>query len=302
MISVTDPIQRSIDWTRKVLFSPFDLGKWCAMGFTAFPASLLSGPGFNYQSRNPFSGFKSPRVHRPPLAGLEEARVWVLAHVALVAVIGVLALAFVLLVQWLGARGQFMFLDNVVNDRAKVLEPWQRYREHGNRVFLFLLVLNLATLAVVAGGLWLGWRVAGPGPVDFQFGLPAIKGILAALGVILPLGFLLAMTGLVLRDFVIPIMYLRGVTAPEGFGVFWREVMPGHGGSFVGFYFMKLLLSIAAAVVILLGTCLTCCLAGLPYVSAVVFLPVHVFFRSYSLSFMAQCGEAWRMVPEGSGH
>jgi len=46
--------------------------------------------------------------------------------------------------------------------------------------------------------------------------------------------------------------------------------------------------------------CLTCCMAAIPYVSSVVFLPVAVLFRAYSLHFMAQFGPEWdvfRAVP-----
>jgi hypothetical protein len=46
----------------------------------------------------------------------------------------------------------------------------------------------------------------------------------------------------------------------------------------------------------LLGCCLTCCLALLPYLSSVVFLPIHVFFRCYSLKFLEQFGEEWRIL------
>ena len=40
-------------------------------------------------------------------------------------------------------------------------------------------------------------------------------------------------------------------------------------------------------------TCLTCCLAALPYVGTVFFLPFLVFVRSYSLYFMEQFGPQW---------
>ena len=190
-----------------------------------------------------------------------------------------------------------MFLDNVVNDRARVAEPWTRFREHANRVFMFSLLLNLAGLAMLAAGLLWGWRVAGPDIAEGRFGAHALLGILAAAAAILPLGLVLTVIGQLLKDFVVPVMYLRGVTVGEGFQVLWREVMPGHGGSFVLFYLMKLVLALAAGVLVLFGTCLTCCLAGLPYVSSVVFLPVTVFFRGYSLQFMAQCGPQWRLLP-----
>ncbi|NTV73312.1 MAG: hypothetical protein HGA66_03790 [Holophaga sp.] len=299
MLSATDAIQRSFEWTRKVLFDPFSLGKWCVMGFTSFLAALLSGGGLNVPSGRPFRGAAKAAS---PLEGLDEVRLWLLAHLGLIVALGLLALALLVLLTWLGARGQFMFLDNVVNDRAEVSGPWNRYREHGNRVFLFLVVLQAAGLAVVAAGSYAGWRIAGAGAADFEFGFQAVKGILAAAALILPMGFAAMLAGQILRDFVVPVMYLRGTTVGEGFGIWWRELVPGNGGSFVLFYLLKLVLSMAAGVAILLGTCLTCCLAGLPYVGSVVFLPVAVFFRAYSLAFLGQCGEPWALLRPGSQH
>lgn len=302
MISATDSIQRSFDWMRKILFNPFSLGTWCAMGFTSFLASFLSGAGMNVPSGRPFRGFGSTARNVSPLGGVDEVRAWFLAHFGLVVALGVVALAFVVLLTWLGSRGQFMFLDNVVHGRGLVADPWKRFRQHGNRVFGFMVVLQAAGLAVAALGLYAGWRVAGPDAADFHFGLQAVKGIFTALAIILPLGFVAMLAGQILRDFVVPVMYLRGVTVTEGFGVWWRELVPGNGGSFVLFYLLKLLLAMAAGAAIFVGTCLTCCLAGLPYVSAVVFLPVAVFFRGYSLAFMGQCGEAWDLLGSGSRH
>jgi hypothetical protein len=42
-----------------------------------------------------------------------------------------------------------------------------------------------------------------------------------------------------------------------------------------------------------LVTCLTCCLAALPYIGTVIVLPVPVFFRSFSLLFLRQFGADW---------
>jgi hypothetical protein len=59
---------------------------------------------------------------------------------------------------------------------------------------------------------------------------------------------------------------------------------------------MSCLLGLGAALLVLLGCCLTCCVALLPYVSSVVFLPISVFFRCYSLGFLEQFGEEWRIL------
>jgi hypothetical protein len=297
MLSVTDPIQRSMDWTRKLLFQPFNFGKWCAMGLTAFLANLLAGGGgANMATRRPF-GASSHKGFDHLAESCEEACTWLQAHLTLVLVLLAFVAVVVLVVKWLGARGQFMFLDNVVNDRDQVVEPWSKFRIQGNRVFLFAIMLALVSCVVLAAGGYVGWRIAGPDLADMHFGVHAMKGILAALGLTVPLMFVLFVISLLLRDFVVPVMYLRGTPVLASFGILWREVMPGHGGSFVLFYLMKLVLTIAAGIVMLFGTCLTCCIAGLPLVSSVVFLPVFVFFRSYSLHFLGQCGEEWRMLP-----
>jgi hypothetical protein len=103
--------------------------------------------------------------------------------------------------------------------------------------------------------------------------------------------------GALLEDFVVPVMYRRGVRTVEAWGVFRREVLPGNGWAIVRFYLLKVLLGIAIGVAAILVTCCTCCLAALPYLGTVILLPIYVFVRSYSLSFLEQCGEEWRFFP-----
>ncbi len=304
MISVTDPIQRAIDWTKKLLFGPFDFGKWCAIGFTAFLASFVSGGGGGgYRGRMPGSKGFGGAAHMPsPEDAFQAVWHWCLGHLALVGVLAVLALVVMVVFQWLGARGLFMFLDNVVHGRGEIAAPWTRFRVHANRVLAAILILDVAYLAVSAVAVWVGWSLARQDIADMEFGAHAIAGILAAAAILVPCLLVLGIVSLLLRDFVVPVMYLRNCTVGEGFGILRRELLAGRGGSFVLFYLMKAVLFLAAAVVIMFGVCITCCTAGLPYVSSVVFLPVFVFFRAYSLEFMAQCGAEWRILPEGSGH
>ena len=68
-----------------------------------------------------------------------------------------------LLVLWVSSRGKFVFLDDVLYDRAEIAEPWRRYRKAGNSLFAFRLVAALigivAAIVVVGAGVWLavGW-------------------------------------------------------------------------------------------------------------------------------------------------
>jgi len=73
----------------------------------------------------------------------------------------------------------------------------------------------------------------------------------------LPFGLGMWILKALLADFVVPIMYCRDVTAAEGLGVLWREMLRGHVGSFILFYLLKIVLGLAAAVVIVLGMCVT---------------------------------------------
>jgi hypothetical protein len=50
--------------------------------------------------------------------------------------------------------------------------------------------------------------------------------------------------------------------------------------------------------IMLMGMCVTCCLAGLPYLGTVFFLPLFVFARSYSLYFLRQFGPQYNLIAE----
>jgi len=55
LISVIAPVSRAIDTTRQLLFAPFAMVKWLALGFTAWLA-MLGGNGSMANFGNFFSG------------------------------------------------------------------------------------------------------------------------------------------------------------------------------------------------------------------------------------------------------
>ena len=295
MVSITNPIQPAIAHARRILFEPFRAGKWFVLGFSSFLAQLAGGGGsFNYRG-NPFD--RNTSGTGPDFSPVAT---WVTDHlplvIALAVVIFIFVLAVVVVFQWLSSRGQFMFLDGVARDRAEIVEPWSRLQPLGDDLFRFRVKLLLATLALLLAGGVLGTLLALPDIHARTFGSAALAGVVAA-GVLLIPGFLLlALIQALLHDFVVPIMYHQGVGSTAAWRVLRRELVPGHGWQFVGFYGMNLLLWIPAMLLILLGCCFTCCLAMLPYLSAVAFLPIAVFFRCYSLEFLAQFGEGWRII------
>ena len=93
-----------------------------------------------------------------------------------------------------------------------------------------------------------------------------------------------------------PLMYLRGYSIGPAWGEFRGSILSGHVGSIVLFYLMKFVLGIATAVAAMLLTCLTCCIAAIPYLGTVIMLPLFVFHRSYSLYVLRQFGQEFNLI------
>jgi len=294
----------------RTLFQPFDLRKWFVLGFCAWLAQLCEsgGPNFNFTVPGGGGGGSGPSgggggTGPSPGGGIGN---WFEDHVVLIVFLAVLALlaivALGLLVLWLSSRGKFMFLDGVVYNRGAVVEPWRRYRRLANSLFGFRLAFGLAVVAVlavlVAACLGLAWvdilrEAFGPAAL-----LAIVIGGLGFFGIVAAASIVSAL----LDDFVVPVMYLRGRRVLEAWSVFYRELGRGHFWVFVLFYVMKFVLGLAVAVLALVAMCLTCCLAALPYIGTVILLPVLVFMRCYSLSFIEQHGPWWPVFAYDLAH
>ena len=115
-----EPISKGWGRMKNALFNPFDLGKWFAAGFTAFLAGLADGSGFGSSSfRSGKNSWNFNKLADFPNVALE----WLINNPFWFALIifGILFLiALGILFTWLSSRGKFMFLDNVVHNRALV--------------------------------------------------------------------------------------------------------------------------------------------------------------------------------------
>jgi hypothetical protein len=65
-----------------------------------------------------------------------------LQHAYWIVPVAIAALALLVVVMWVRARGKFMFLEGVAYDRAAVVEPWKRLRPLANSFFRFELALT----------------------------------------------------------------------------------------------------------------------------------------------------------------
>lgn len=284
-IGYSGPLERAWQRMRLILFSPFDLGKWIVLGFTAWLANLLGGfggAGFkgNLNSENLAH---TCRESGSFITGIFDHWYWiVLGAVALVLLVG-----FILLCLWLSSRAKFVFLDNVVHDRAQVAEPWKRYRDAGNSLFFwrlgFLLVAMLVFVALMGGMAGLSFLARG------RITSPAF---LLPLGLVVVISaVILAYVNLYLENFVIPIMYGFDLPATEAWQLFlewWKR----NTGPFLVYGLFVLGLSILVGITILVVGFATCCvgffLMMLPFVGTVLTLPIWVTYRALGVEFLAQ--------------
>ena len=300
-------------WERMktILFRPFDAGKWLALGFSAWLATLGENSSSGYRRRSfereGDGGFGPGEFDISALRDSVQEFMDAYGNIAIAVAVGgfLVFLVLSLLFMWLRARGKFMLLDNVVHNRADIHGPWREFMQHGNSLFRWYIVLGLiglvVMLAVGAAAVFAalipclragGW-------------VPSVLPSLIAIGTVwLAIAILLGYVTRFTEDFVVPLMYRFDLTVSEAWGRF-GQLYRGRAGAFIVYGLFYLLLGLLAFVCMMLFTVLTCCVGGcllaLPYIGAVVLLPVTVFFRAYSVEYLAQLGPAYRLFPDEAG-
>jgi len=138
--------------------------------------------------------------------------------------------------------------------------------------------------------------------------LPLFRGDvpnLLSIAVLVVIGLLWVLFGLGLvvvakltKDFVVPIMWLRGCDWRAGWSEF-GTLLKARPGAFVLYLLFHLLLTLVMGILVIGLILMTCCIAGcllaIPYLGTVLFLPVLVFFRSFSVCFLAQFGPEYNV-------
>jgi len=303
-ISVIEAVTGAYERTKRVLFEPFDIGKWFVLGFCAWLASLGEGGGGGSGVNFPGSPGGGPGGRGggglPPefRAAIDWCEEHLLLVIAAAVALFVLLVAIWVVVTWLSSRGRFMFLDGVVRNRGAIVEPWRRFRTVANSLFWFRILVGAIGLVLLGLIATLGVVIAWEDLCAWEFGRKALIGFVASMVMMLPLGLIGFLIGLLLKDFVVPVMYLRGARVLAAWGVFGREILSGHFGAIVLFYLLKIVLAIGMVVIACCATCATCCLAAIPYLGTVILLPLFVFERCYSLYFVQQVGPAWRIFQD----
>jgi hypothetical protein len=303
IIQYIAPFSRAWKRMERILFKPFNLGKWFALGFTAFLAELLRtgrGGGFNFRFGK--RGIDWDEFFEVPWRVIE----WLSQHPVWTAVIiAGLVIAIVLFVvsAWLSSRGMFMFLDNVVHNRSLIVKPWGEFRTVGDSLFLWRLVFSIISFVISMGFMVVAFFVArniylgGYGFVSYL--MLILAGVLISLLLFLVIGYI----SMFLNNFVVPIMYKTGSMVNDAWGIFLM-LFGKHPWHFILYGLFIFGLYILAVIAIVICGLITCCcgfiLLMIPYIGSVLMLPVSVTFRALSLEFLEQFGDEYRIFPAGS--
>jgi hypothetical protein len=284
-IEIFTPFGKAFELMKKVLFQPFDLKKWFVIGFAAWLANLGRGGGsFNYQFDR-----------HQELQKVNEA-ISQIPHPVLVLGISLLilfVLTAIVVFAWLRARGGFMFIDCIVKNHAAIAEPWREFRKEGNSYFLFSLVVTfvfviLATLLALP---LIILAIKGRYYLHLHIDRLNIYDVLVIAGWVFAVLLMIIAWALV-ASFMVPVMYRRRCRAYEAFCAA-LSLIAAHPGEILLYCLFLVVLAIATGLVSCLAICATCCIAALPYIGTVILLPVFILFRSFSLVFLRQFGEAY---------
>ncbi len=310
-IRIADPFSPAFEKMKKFLFEPFDMGRWFNLGLGAWLAALGSGGGLNFPTQG-FSNLGQNRDSSEGTGGAEAIGDFLTEHLAVigVTVIGVLIFVILLgfLLSWLSARGQFMLLDNIVYERAEVSKPWNEFKTQANSLFVFKAVYGLAATLVFLPLFFFVFM----GVVSYmnlisltsalEEYLPAAllhitpgttAGLVLVLVVLVFISFYITMF---LDDFIVPIMYRQGIRVMDA----WSKFLPVLGanvGSFFLYSLFRLLIAMGGGMAVgalIVVTCfIAACFLVIPYLGAVLTLPIPVLMRGYSIHFLRQFGPSF---------
>ena len=304
-IQVFEPFSLGLRRMNNVLIRNFDLRKWLVVGFTVFLAGLIdfnrggSGMNFrndsiNWQDKGWWDVWQFPDM---AWNWLMNNMIWFF----LGAIIFILIIALGLVLLWLSSRGHFMFLYNVVEDKAEIGIPWKRFRFLGNSLFIFRTLVTLIASFIFLIGFIIEFIVLyniydSNGDTNGSFWLALGLGILVFLFLVL----IFVCIEMFINDFLVQIMYKSDVGAFEGVRRL-ITLVSNHLGSFILYTLLKFGLSIAVVFVVMIIGFLTCCIGffilAIPYISDVILLPISYTFRCFSVEFLEQFGSEYKLFP-----
>lgn len=362
-------ISKSWNWMVQILFRPFSLKKWIMLGIIILLAGQMGGGGFNINLGGDKADFNKiidalkqkvplateipaplgapiipgkteeitiPQNIAPLLEVMPKAAPFFTdpKTVGLLALIIIPLLLFVGLIiilwMWLNANFSFVFIDSIVRNDASLRIPFHRNKPRGSSYFWWnviygSLVLLMFGIIMFSPIVHLVKAVAKP-PID---AVQILLIILPYIPILLISGILVFLITLLVRDFILPVMYKRKIGVLKAWGVFLGILRKNIGEILlyflvrIGLSILALIASIILAIVgiialLLIGGLLglfgwliyaitpgaakpvimvILILIGIPvfvilgFLFNLIFLPIPIFFRIFSIHVLGSIDE-----------
>lgn len=303
-IAYFEPLGRAWNRMKIALFKPFDLHKWFVVGFSAFLAGLTEGPRGSGSSGGRGGGDLSFREF---LDLPNKAWEWLLNHpgwFALILFIIGFITVLVITLTWLSSRGTFMFLDNVVYDKAEIAKPWKHFQTEGNSLFLWRVGFGFICLALFVMFFVFFFTTASHLYEGSSYHRVPVGFIVGMAFLFICMMIIIGYISMFLKNFVVPIMYKSNITTTRAWGRF-LSLFSRHPFHFILYGLLVFVLTILVGIFIILAGLLTCLIGFvvliIPYIGTVATLPVWYTYRAFSLEFLAQFGPEYGLFPPTKG-
>jgi hypothetical protein len=295
-ISVLEPVGDALGRTKLLLFKPFNLEKWFLIGFCAWIANFLSnGGGFPLN----WSGGGDGQAGQEIGKATEVIKENIILFGVLGSIIALVVITIMIVLLWLSSRGHFMFVDCLAKNKGQVVDPWKNYKQQGNSLFWFRLILGIASTFIIALFI-VPFIFIALAFKSHSLTLAALIGLMVLFGLFMVLaGIFLGIVRLLTIDFVVPIMYVQKIKVMEA----WRRyfhILGQHFWKTVLYCLFKMVIIIAVGIIMLVVKIFACCclcgigiLLFIPYLGTVIYLPFFSFLRLYPLCFLKQFGSEY---------
>jgi hypothetical protein len=256
---------------RAILLRPFRFKIWLKIGFIGWLAGAGAG-GFNLNvpSLPRGSGSSGGRTAED----VEHAvRAFFSEHLLLIALIAAAGFLIGLGFVYLSCRFRFILFDSILQEDPQIGRGWRRYSREANRYFGFVVSFMVASgiaLALVVGlPLWRAYKSGvfksdNPFPALLAYLLPMLLG-----------AFLFAIIAAVIaslaNDFAVPLLALDDATIGGAWSAL-KEMILVEPWAFAGYLGMKVVLSIAAGIVIGIAMIIVILVLAVPAVVVVAML------------------------------
>ena len=246
-VSAIDTISPAFQHTRQQLMQPFRFWQWTRLAFVGLLAGEMGSGGCNLPSNFNIPQQTGSQRHLLDFPSFDPA-----LYAGLIAGAIVAALVLALIFLYISSVMRFVLFDSILAKECRIRLSWSRRHGQGLRYFWWQLGFALATLAgfVILVGIpagiafALGWLTQ---PKDHVLGL-VLGGILLFL-LFVVFAVAAAVIQVMTRDFVIPQMALEGLGPIEAWRRLWPMIQREKGG-YTGYIVMKVVLAIAAAIII----------------------------------------------------